>query len=180
MQLYLIRHPRPQVSAGLCYGQTDLPLAEDVAACAASLRAALPSDAPCFTSPSQRCRLLAERLHPVPVVDARLMEMHFGLWEMQAWDDIPREALDAWAADPLGFVPPGGESVSALQARVLDFLAQHQHLPALTLVTHGGVIKLLAGLAAGEPTSVWQARKFDYGVLLPLQIGPLWHNAGHD
>ena len=28
MELYLIRHPRPQVAPGVCYGQTDLGLAE--------------------------------------------------------------------------------------------------------------------------------------------------------
>lgn len=180
MQLYLIRHPRPQVRAGICYGQTDLSLAEDVVISADLLRADLPVDVPCFTSPLQRCRLLAEALYEAPVADARLMEMHFGQWEMQAWDDIPRDALDAWAADPLGFAPPDGESANALRVRVLGFLTQYQHLPALVLVTHGGVIKLLAGLAAGESASLWQARKYEYGALLPLQIDPLWHNAGHD
>ncbi|HMZ29882.1 MAG TPA: phosphoglycerate mutase, partial [Thauera aminoaromatica] len=28
MQLHLIRHPRPAVEPGICYGQTDLGLAE--------------------------------------------------------------------------------------------------------------------------------------------------------
>ena len=32
MQLYLIRHPTPQVDAGICYGRTDLALAEHAAA----------------------------------------------------------------------------------------------------------------------------------------------------
>ena len=31
MELYLIRHPRPQVAPGVCYGQTDLGLAEPAA-----------------------------------------------------------------------------------------------------------------------------------------------------
>ena len=41
MQLYLIRHPRPLVAPGICYGQQDLPLAEPVHRAAAALRAVL-------------------------------------------------------------------------------------------------------------------------------------------
>lgn len=155
------------MAAGLCYGRTDLPLAEDVAGWAQNLRAATAEKLPCYTSPLQRCRLLAEALHPAPEADPRLMEMDFGAWEMQPWDAIPRAGLDAWAADPLGFAPPGGESVTQMQARLLDFLAERTETELL-LVTHGGVIKLLWGLAHGEPPQVWQARRFDYGCLVEL------------
>ena len=39
MQLHLIRHPRPAVEPGICYGQTDLGLAE----CPAEVAARLPT-----------------------------------------------------------------------------------------------------------------------------------------
>lgn len=97
------------------------------------------------------------------------MEMDFGLWEMQAWNDLPRTALDAWAADPMGFAPPGGESATQMQSRVLGFL-QERGEEDLLLVTHGGVIKLLWGLAHGEPPEVWQARRFAYGSLVNLHF----------
>ncbi|HEX5392361.1 MAG TPA: alpha-ribazole phosphatase family protein [Rhodocyclaceae bacterium] len=169
VRVRLVRHPPPAVAAGLCYGQTDLPLADDVAAWAKQLRDETAPVLPCYTSPLQRCRLLAEALHPAPVADSRLMEMNFGLWEMQAWSDLSRSALDAWAADPMGFAPPGGESVMQMQARVLAFLRERDE-EDLLLVTHGGVIKLLWGLVHGEPPEVWQARRFAYGGLVKLDL----------
>ena len=98
MILHLIRHPRPLVAAGICYGRLDLE-AENATALAASLRAELPTDLPVWRSPLSRCRALAEALHPQPLIDARLAEMDFGAWEGRSWDTIPRAELDAWAAD---------------------------------------------------------------------------------
>jgi len=172
VQLYLIRHPRPAVAEGLCYGQTDLPLQESPTVAAATLRSQLPAGVPCFSSPLQRCRLLAEALYPVPLLDERLMEKHFGAWEMQPWDAISRAGLDAWAEDPWDFCPPGGESVRQLQGRVADFLRQYRHEPSMVLVTHGGVMKVLSGLAQADPLAVWQARRFDYGALVSLNLAP--------
>lgn len=169
MRLYLVRHLRPAGADGRCYGRTDLPLAAPIHGDAvAALRTQIPDGVPCYTSPLQRCRQLAEALHPAPVADGRLMEMDFGDWEMQPWDRIPRHELDAWAAAPLTYGPPGGESVAQLQARIGDFLREQAEAPALLLVTHGGIMKWLAGLAAGEPPEVWQARRFAFGELLIL------------
>lgn len=168
MRVQLVRHPPPAVAAGLCYGQTDLSLA-DVATWAQRLTAEIDRSLPCFTSPLQRCCLLAEALHPAPVADPRLMEMHFGAWEMQPWDALPRNALDAWAADPMGFAPPGGESVADMRARLLAFLRERNE-GALLLITHGGIMKLLWGLAHGEPPEVWQGRRFAYGEMVTLDL----------
>lgn len=164
MPLYLIRHPRPAVAPGLCYGRSDLALAEDVAAVAAKLGPLLPAAAPLYSSPLQRCRLLAEQLHAAPRLDARLQEMDFGRWEMQAWEDIERSALDAWAADPLYYRPPGGETVAELRQRVREFLAELPSGPAV-LVTHGGVIKLIAAELEGLEEREWLALRVDYGAL---------------
>lgn len=185
MQLYLIRHPAPQVAAGICYGRSDLSLAEDVAAAAARVRAQLATQLatqlgtqlrpqlPVYTSPLQRCRQLAEALHSAPRSDPRLQEMDFGAWEMQPWQDIQREALDGWAADPLGYVPPQGESVGQLLARVNDFVTETRQagLPGAILVTHAGVIKVLVGLARGLPARQWLALKFDYESVIQVTIG---------
>ncbi|MDO9242815.1 MAG: alpha-ribazole phosphatase family protein [Rhodocyclaceae bacterium] len=161
MRLYLIRHPRPAVAPGICYGSTDLALAEDPAVHVAALRGLLPPGAPLYSSPLARCRLLAELVHPAPVFDDRLREIDFGDWEMRPWESIDRAALDAWAAAPLHYVPPGGESVAMLRARVMACLAD---LPdEAVLVTHAGVMKLCAALLAGVPTDAWLALSFDYG-----------------
>lgn len=141
MRLYLIRHPKPTVEPGICYGQLDI-LAKIEMADFARLRAELPPGLPVWSSPLLRCRHLAEQLHPQPVIDARLAELNFGDWEGLPWDDIPRYELDAWAADVVGYVPPGGESPRALQRRALDFVMSLT-VPEAVIVTHAGVIRCL-------------------------------------
>lgn len=172
MQLYLIRHPTPQVAAGICYGRTDLELAEDVAAAAARIGPQLPLRLPVFTSPLQRCRQLADALHPAPRSDPRLQEMNFGAWEMRPWNQIQREALDGWAADPLGYAPPDGESVAQLQARVQNFVMElkDEGLERAVLVTHAGVLKVLVGDSQRLPAKEWMALKFDYESVIEVTI----------
>lgn len=172
MQLYLIRHPAPQVDAGICYGRTDLALVDDVGAAAARIMARLPPQLPLFTSPLRRCRQLADALHPAPLSDARLQEMNFGAWEMTPWSRIRRDALDRWAADPLGYRPPQGESVADLQARVNAFIAEARGagLERAVLVTHAGVMKVIVGLAQGTPPQEWMALVFDYECVIRADI----------
>jgi alpha-ribazole phosphatase len=173
VRLYLIRHPAPDVAVGICYGGSDLPLAVDVAAAAARIRPRLPPDLPLFTSPLQRCRQLADALHPAARSDERLREMSFGRWEMLPWDSVQREALDGWAADPLGYTPPEGESVGALQLRVRDFLAeiQRQGIRHAVLVAHAGVMKVIVGRARRLPEQQWIALRFDYESVVCVDFG---------
>lgn len=178
MRLFLIRHPAPDVAPGTCYGRTDLPLAEDAASVAASLAPLLPAAAPLFSSPLARCRRLAELLHPAPRIDDRLRELDFGAWEMQPWDAIDRAALDAWAADPLHFAPPGGEAVADLRARVRSFLAELAG--DAILVAHAGVMKLCAAELAGVAPDAWFSMQFEYGTVTLIEDKRLvWHNRCH-
>lgn len=169
MILHLIRHPEPEIEAGVCYGRLDIP-AKNVEAAAERLRTELPPGLPVFSSPLIRCQALAELLHPQPVFDDRLMEMHFGDWEGRRWDDIPRHQLDAWAADIAGYAPPGGESPADLQRRALAFVASLD-VPEAVVVTHGGVIRVLLAsrldLAAREwgrhPVAFASRTRLDFG-----------------
>jgi alpha-ribazole phosphatase len=180
VQLYLIRHPQPDVREGICYGASDLPLRdseENLQALAASIRAQLPEDLTVYTSPLTRCRLLAEALHPAPLSDTRLREMDFGAWEMHAWDEIDRDTLTAWASNPTGFTPPQGESAAQLQARVHDFLAEleaqrklSQSADQLALVTHAGVMKVIIGLAHGMAPAEWMRLKFDFASVVTVNL----------
>jgi alpha-ribazole phosphatase len=173
VRLYLIRHPKPDIDTGICYGRSDLGLAEDAAASAGILRPLLPADAPLFTSPLRRCLELARALHAEPMVDERLVEMHFGDWEMRRWTEIPRHEIDAWAADPVGYTPPGGESPLAMRARVATLLRE---LPDLAVVVaHGGVLR--AAVAELVGTEEWHTLHFDYGSVSLIEDGRLvWHN----
>lgn len=179
MRLYLIRHPAPAIAAGICYGQTDIELAQDAAASVAGLRDLLPADATVYSSPLQRCRQFANALHPAPLFDDRLKEIHFGAWEMRAWDSIDRTDIDAWAAAPLDHAPPGGESVAALYHRVAQFIRERHAASEdkIVLVTHAGVMKACCALLLGLPEAEWVALGFDYGTVSLIEDGELlWHN----
>lgn len=156
--MILLRHTRPAVAPGICYGSTDLDCADGFEVDAALIATALPLVDRIVTSPLRRCRRLADALgaeRGLPVeIDARLAEMDFGGWEGLAWDAVPRAEVDAWAADLHGYRPGGGEGVTALAARVGAALVDYGGGETL-LVTHMGVIR--AALAwAGNP-GAWQA-----------------------
>lgn len=157
MRLALIRHPRALVADGVCYGRLDLPLHPDGVAGLAGLCARLDGfrAAALWTSPARRCMVVAEVLAPAlalrPVTDERLLEMDFGAWEGVAWDAVDRGELDRWAADPLGFAPPGGETGAELIARVASFAAMLcRDDRDGVVVTHGGPLRLLPALLRGE------------------------------
>ena len=168
MILHLIRHPKPRIASGICYGRLDL-LAENSADVAEKLRLDLPAGLPLWSSPLLRCRELAECLHPQPMFDERLAEMNFGDWEGQAWDDIPRAQLDAWAADVAGYTPPGGESPLSLQRRALDFIADLS-VPEAVIVTHAGVIRTLLAHWQGLPPERWPELVFAYGSCTRVEV----------
>ncbi|HEU4846473.1 MAG TPA: alpha-ribazole phosphatase family protein [Burkholderiaceae bacterium] len=153
MRMTLIRHPQPLVAPGVCYGSTDLALAQKPRdQVLAALAGTLPAGAPLYASPLRRCAELAERIGAAtPIYDARLAEMHFGAWEMQRWDDIPRTEIDAWAADLVHYRPGGGESVLQMATRVADFYsALRAGAPSdIIIVCHAGTMRLLMACHAG-------------------------------
>jgi len=171
VELYLIRHPRPDVAPGICYGQTDLGLAESAGTVAARLRPLLPADFALFASPLARARLLAEALGQ-PRLDPRLREIHFGDWEGRSFADIGQSALDAWAAAPLDFAPPGGESPRQMAARAHAFLAELRATPpaAAVIVAHGGPLRALAGELLGLPPERWLGLDFACGEVTRLDL----------
>ncbi len=153
MRLYLVRHFAPTVAPGVCYGRTDLRVDPALQARALpALRARLPPDAPVFSSPLQRCAMLAASLAGEAVrYDARLMELDFGSWEMQPWDAIARSDIDAWAANVSHYRPGGGDSVADMALRVSAF---YDELLGLSLahaivVAHAGAMRLLAARSRG-------------------------------
>lgn len=171
MELYLIRHPRPAVAPGICYGQTDLGLAESAMTVAERLRPLLPQDFALYASPLARARLLAEALG-TPLLDPRLKEIHFGEWEGRTFDDIG-SAIDAWVDAPLDFAPPGGESPRQMAARAHDFLAELRAAspaPAVVIVAHGGPLRALAGQLLGLPPEHWLGLDFACGEASRLDI----------
>lgn len=186
MKLHLIRHPKPDIPEGLCYGRTDVPadaacLDELIARLRARWRSgAHPAPLKVFSSPLQRCahvaRALAGNPWPEPVFDARLAEMDFGHWEGQLWPDIPKAELDAWRADFIALPPPGGESVAQMAERAAAFA--REHLPSaptapdteVVVVTHAGIIQTLPRVLSGAPMAGFKMTRLDYGTLTTLVL----------
>ena len=169
MQVFLIRHPRPLIGTGICYGQIDVDC-EDPLPVATRLRTKLPKGIPVISSPLSRARKLAERLDPGTRIDPRLSEINFGEWEGKSWDDIGREALEVWARDVLNFAPPGGESVARLQQRAIEF-AVTLDMPRVALVTHAGIIRALIGYWRQLPFEEWTQLTVDFGDMTEIETG---------
>ncbi len=156
MSLILLRHTRPAIPEGICYGRTDLAPGADFEATAAALAATLPAVAAIRSSPLTRCLRLAERIASARglalEIDPLLIEMDFGSWETRPWTAIDRTELDAWAADFDHARPHGGESVAMLASRVGAALdASPPADPPVLWVTHSGVIRAACALTgAGE------------------------------
>jgi alpha-ribazole phosphatase len=172
MSLILLRHTRPALAAGMCYGRSDLDLDTCFAESAEAVVAGLPEFARIVTSPLGRCRRLAERIalaRDLPLeTDARIAEMDFGRWEGVPWAEVPKAELDAWALDFEGARPHGGESVAMLAARVRSALADLAPEPTLW-VTHSGVVRAVSALTAAP--GGWNAA-LDFGSWVVLDPRP--------
>lgn len=163
MRIYLVRHARPEATAGLCYGRRDVLVEpEETERVAGDVRARLPADvlatAPIHSSPLERCLALARELAPTreAVVSPELLELDFGSWEGIAWDEVPRAELDAWALDPWRYAPGGGESARTAASR---FQTWANHLKdagssAVIAVTHAGVIRVALSIESADPSGL--------------------------
>jgi alpha-ribazole phosphatase len=157
MKLWLIRHAQVFVQPGVCYGVSEVAADAQATALATQNFSSHPSHGSLlWTSPAQRALQLATHIKSQrpdiqwPSVDSRLHEMDFGCWEMQAWDAIPRQAIDAWSADFANHRFGGKESAQEVVNRVSAALdsALELGVPELIWVTHAGVIKSVEFLIA--------------------------------
>ena len=161
MRIVLVRHPAPSIAPGRCYGRLDVGLhsSADEQTTRIAADPALHGATRVWTSPAVRCHRpagsIARALGATLTVDRRLQELDFGAWEGQPWQAIGRADLDRWAASPLTFAPPGGESGAELLARVRDFhagLCRDQQ--DCVVVSHGGPLKILSALLLGTPVDL--------------------------
>lgn len=157
MNLHLIRHTSLNIPSGVCYGQSDVDVSENFANEIAALKAKLAHvqfDS-VYSSPLMRCNKLAQALNLAEIrLDERLKELHFGDWEMLAWESIPRDVFDVWAHDYAHLSPPNGESFSQLQVRTVAFLEEITDRfkgKNIAVVTHGGVIRALLAEVLNMP-----------------------------
>ncbi len=149
MGLILLRHTKPDIADGTCYGSTDLQPGTRFAGEAKAALAALPwTPDQILSSPLIRCARLADCIAAAHGLDASfhdgLKEMDFGVWEGVRWDSVPVDELNQWANDLLHARPQGGESVYQMQQRARAALNAEDAWRADTgtvVITHAGVIR---------------------------------------
>ena len=177
MDIYLIRHTKTDTLKGLCYGQSDVALADSFLEEAHQLQQKLPELKPnslVFSSPLTRCVQLAEKISDKVTIDTRLSELDFGDWEYRRFDDIDVNVLQQWTDNFVHAAPPNGESFIDLCHRAGAFWQDvvHEMHPAseqILIITHAGVIRaLLAHILKLPPANAFQFR-VDVGSVHKLQ-----------
>ncbi|HSE02888.1 MAG TPA: histidine phosphatase family protein [Methylomirabilota bacterium] len=121
-----------------------------------------------YASPLERARRTAEIARaglalPMTVVDD-LRELSLGEWEGCTVEEIrtrPGDPYTRWVRDPVQCLPPGGEPLAEVQARVLRAIegiaAAHPNGDDVLIVSHGGVISALLAHWLGLPlSSIWR------------------------
>lgn len=154
MEVYLIRHTTPAIEKGLCYGQADIPLAKTFHTEKEILLDLLPGHVDAvYSSPSKRCHQLACCIAAIPsiITDTRLMEMHFGDWELKKWEELEKDLLNTWMNDFVTVKVPNGENFVDMDTRVQNFireLTQTNH-QRVAIITHAGVIRCFVAYVLG-------------------------------
>lgn len=175
MDIYLIRHTKTETVNGLCYGQSDVALADSFEDEARFIRERLPDllgDCLIISSPLSRCVQLAQTFSKPIKTDDRLQEVNFGDWENQRFDEIDANLLKNWTENFVTMPPPNGENFSDLCRRAGSFwdelLAQKQAEQVL-LITHAGVIRALFAHVLQLPPANAFKLKVDVGSIHKLQ-----------
>ncbi|WP_440133286.1 histidine phosphatase family protein [Chitinophaga sancti] len=170
MELYFVRHAKPEIAPGTCYGQLDVPLAAGYSAIHDEIFASLGQVDKVYTSPLQRCQLLASHLSAAYVADERLKELNFGEWEGMKWEEIDRALMDHWGAHYISSGPPAGESLQDLVNRLDAFLKDLVVSEKVVIVTHAGVIRAARHLLEGKALNEIMAEKINYGGIYTFNL----------
>lgn len=184
MKLTLVRHTSLDIAPNLCYGQSDVAVSNnfDIERQRLQVKLADYQFDSLYASPLQRCHQLAQalcadnRLNMINrniQLDERLMELHFGDWEMTAWDAIPREDFDVWANNYEALAPPNGETFGQLHLRSKQFveeLVAHAHNQHILVVTHGGVIRAMIAEVLQMPSKRLFRMTIDHASVTQLEF----------
>ena len=174
MEIHLIRHTAVNNPENLCYGFAEMPLRGNYEEDFEEIHLERDFDL-VISSPSQRCRLLADHFKFDYKTDERLREMNFGNWEMTKWTDIPEAEIDPWYKDFVNVKATGGENLLDMQTRVLSFwneLIQKKEVSKVLIITHAGVIRLILQAVLQFPLENMFNIQIDYGKKVIIK----WNN----
>jgi alpha-ribazole phosphatase len=175
MEVYVVRHTRVTTAPDTCYGQLDIAVAETFAEEAAKLKSSLPLNFDAiFCSPLQRCQTLGLAFdYPAQNIPApALMEMNFGEWEGQKWNDIDQAKLHHWMQNFVTVRTPNGESLSDLFDRVQRFLdkLRTRQIKRALLITHAGVIRCIWAYLLAIPLERTFRIPVEYGEVFAFRL----------
>ena len=179
MEIHLLRHTKPQIAEGVCYGQSDIGLSKSFAEELIVVKnkvAGIEFDG-VFSSPLKRCIALAKSLCGEDMflcLDGRLKEMNFGQWEMKEWTEIAEhEEARKWFRNYIETPCPGGECFVDLYKRVGEFInilkTQNQFENPL-IVTHAGVIRAVNCIVKSKDLSEAFDLNVGFGELISFQV----------
>ncbi len=176
-EICFIRHPKTVVGYSICYGASDIDVADDVLEETAQkvitkLDGFVPNG--CYSSPLVRCRKLAEKVFPNQNIqfDDAIREVNFGNWEGLTWDKIPTELQKEWGNDIENFKKHGGENFMELRERVVPFWEEllQNNEEKIAVVAHAGVIvALLSHLLQAAPSKVFML-DITFGSVVRIRI----------
>ena len=170
---YFIRHTKPEIDDGICYGQSNLELIDGYLEEFKVIKSILPQKPlPIYSSPLKRCLSLAQFLAGNKLtVDKRLMELNFGSWERTAWNDISKEEIDPWYNDYMTIAPPKGESYLQLIERCREFYQSVLLTSSSSLIiAHAGPLRIFRALHKGNDFYQALNYKISYGDIFELEI----------
>ncbi|HLP05758.1 MAG TPA: alpha-ribazole phosphatase [Paludibacter sp.] len=176
MKITFIRHTSVAVPPGICYGQSDIEVAETFETEALQVLGKIKDKSfdAVYSSPLRRCTKLADYCgFTNPVTDERLMELNFGDWEMQAWDNIVDPQLQIWFNNWVDEQPTNGESFAEQVMRVGEFLDElrNRSCQQVLVFTHAGIIRATAiSLGLIEINQAFSDYKVDYGGIFNFAI----------
>ncbi|MFL9831639.1 alpha-ribazole phosphatase [Flavobacterium sp. ST-87] len=173
MEIYLVRHTETVCEKGVCYGQSDVDLKTPFELQFEGIKLKIPADAIVYSSPLLRCTQLAKYLSDTVITDSRLMEMHFGDWELKNWNAIPKADYSPWMNDFVNVAVPNGESFVVLHQRVSDFLTSivaKKESEKIVLVTHAGVIRSILCKLTNLPLKDAFTNKVDFGAVIKITL----------
>ena len=178
-KLVLLRHGEIEGSGNRYTGVTNARLSERGRGKIVSLAEGLQKERfdGVICSPLDRCRdtlqLLGRSEHAI--IDERIREIDFGLWENKTFSFIkkqyPQEVVE-WSGGGPKFRFPDGESVGEFQTRVADFARSLSTMAGerILIVTHGGVIRHLICFLLNLPMVNYLYFQIDYGRLVFIDL----------
>ena len=173
--LFIVRHGQTQANAdGLVLGRADPPLTDLGRRQAAALGRALPAPARVVSSPLRRAQETAAAFGVAVETDERWIELDYGEMDGVPAASVGDDLWTRWRADA-DFAPAGGESLTALGARVrhsCEELSAEASERDVVVVTHVSPIKAAVAwaLAVGDEVA-WRLFVEDAAVCR-IRMGP--------